>query len=392
MRTMPAADSRERRKNMLVIGDYLPTPDWDGGSLRILHLLKIFQEFSREVTYVPRLAGIPHQGISSQQAVESLKKHGLKIAGGQGSELATQHLHDCGRNYDMVMLCGAFSASEYIQTIRQVAPDAIIIYDTVDLHHIRAFREAKISGNRALLQMALRLKKNELNIAKFADWTLVVTEREKTILEAECPGAKVFVLSNVHPMPNSASAFSQRTDLLFIGAFNHTPNLDAALFLIREIFPLIRKTIPRIKLLVVGSDPPEELQHLQAPDIVVTGHVEDLDFIFKRCRLSIAPLRFGAGIKGKILTSLSYGVPVVASAVAAEGTGLEDGKDFLLAETPAEHCERISRLYCNEALWEQFSKNGKRFIEERFSIGATRTRVSAFLERMNDPQTASRSL
>jgi glycosyltransferase involved in cell wall biosynthesis len=265
--------------------------------------------------------------------------------------------------------------------IKKHAPDAKVFFDTVDLHYLRMEREAQTKADDALKRLAAECKINELAVAQKTQATLVVSPVEKQILRRECPQIRIEVVSNIHEIPTRGGGFSDRRGLLFIGGFDHSPNVDAVLFFVRHIFPLVERTLPDVRFHVLGSNVPEEIGSLANLKILVHGFVPDVGPFFNACRISVAPLRFGAGIKGKINQSHAYGVPVVATSVAVEGMQLEHGQSALVADTPETFAEAIRTLYTNEHLWNRLSQNGIKHVEKYFSYNSAR----AGLERLFNP-------
>ena len=149
-------------------------------------------------------------------------------------------------------------------------------------------------------------------------------------------GKKIAVIPLIREIPGREKSFSDRKDILFVGGFEHRPNVDAMLSFVCDIWPLIKKCLPEIVFYIIGSKPPKEILDLAGEDVIVTGYLPDISSYFHDCRLSVAPLRYGAGLKGKVVTSLSYGLPCVASSVAVEGSGLKPGEDILVADKPEE--------------------------------------------------------
>jgi glycosyltransferase involved in cell wall biosynthesis len=256
--------------------------------------------------------------------------------------------------------------------VRSSAPHTCIIFDTTDLHYLRAFRGAKVTGNLNLLRQALELQRAELAAVRRADATLVVSSVEQEILARECPGARVSIVSNIHPIQGSAGSFGAREGIVFIGAFPHHPNQDAMRYFMAEIYPLVKARHPSVPITIIGSEPPAWLVAAASDTVTVTGHVADLDAYLNRCRLTIAPLRYGAGVKGKVLTSMSYGVPVVASSIAIEGIPAQDRREVLIADEPVGFSNALHELYTDAALWSALSMNGLEMVRENFSAAAAR--------------------
>ena len=146
--------------------------------------------------------------------------------------------------------------------------------------------------------------------------------------------------------------------------------------------PLLKAKLPDVKITIIGSGPPEWLKQAGTGQFIVTDYVSDITPYFNHCRLSIAPLRYGAGVKGKVLLSMGYGVPVVASSIAAEGIPVVNGRDMLIAGTPESFGEAIIELYNNEALWDQMSANGLEIIDRHFSFTAARQALMNLFDRL----------
>ena len=356
--------------SILVIDVWPPTPDRDSASLRIVNLLFILEQMVGKVTF--GVGDPPDWRNAEMWQPSTLLFQDARIELLEGHAAIEAHLRQQGQSYDVVILSRLSMASRYMQAVRQAAPQAAVIFDTTDLHFLRGFRGAKVTGKMNLMKSALLAKRDELALARQADCTLVVSPVEKAILEEECPGIPVHVLSNIHAVYGSRQPFSERSDLIFVGSFPHHPNIDAMAYFYKGICPLLRAKLPNVKITIIGSDPPDWLKQARTDHFVVTNYVPDIASYFNRCRLSIAPLRYGAGVKGKVLLSMGYGVPVVASSIAAEGIPVVNGRDMLIADTPEDFSEAIVELYHDEALWSQMSENGLKIIDQQFSFATAR--------------------
>lgn len=354
----------------------------DGGSLRMFQILKLLRESVTEVACLPRFPNLPHREANMAEACERLRQEGISVPGGDKPVSALEHLR--AQPYQTVLVSGAYAAQALLPQVRKLSPRSSLIYDTVDLHHVRLFREAKLSGNQNQLRQAISLKRDELANVATADLTLVVTERERQSLLQECPNSEVFVLSNIHEPALASPQMAETKTILFLGAFNHTPNLDAVRYLIEEIMPRVWRSDPSIGLEIVGSNPPTQIQELASERVRVPGFVADLHPVFARSRLSVAPLRFGAGVKGKVLQSMAHGVPVVGTSIAAEGIDLKHGENFMLADNPQAFADQILRLNGDREIWQRLSENGLQFIQREYSSAATRVRLRALLQRLEE--------
>ena len=232
----------------------------------------------------------------------------------------------------------------------------------------------------AAAKAAARLKRDEeLALIRKADVTLVVSPTERALLEELLPGARVMVLSTIHELLPMGKPFAEREGLVFIGGFQHPPNADAVLWYAREILPLLRERLPGVRTIIVGSQVPAPIKALAAPDFVIAGYVPDVAPYFNGCRISISPLRYGAGVKGKINLAMSYGLPVVATTASIEGMHLSSGEDVLTADTPTEFADAIVRLYHDRELWEKLAAGGRENIRRYFSRDVARSAITRLI-------------
>lgn len=361
-----AGKDRQASKRILVIDASPLTPERDSGSLRMFHLLQILNQLGMKVTFVT-------DNLQNNHTTEVVQSLGMETPYRPQINNLVKFLKQRSATYDYVILSRLVVAGKYVDLIKKYAPGTKVIFDSVDLHHLRIEREALTKADDNLKRFAAECKQRELAVARKADITLVVSPVEKQILEKECPRIRIEIVSNIHEVQGRCADFSNRHGLLFIGGLFHTPNVDAVLFFTREIFPLVEKTLTDVPFHIIGSKVPDEIARLASSRILVHGFVPDVGPFFKACKVSVAPLRFGAGIKGKINQSQSYGVPVVATSLAVEGMQLEHGKSVLVADTPEKFAEAIVSVYSNEDLWNRLSQNGIKNLEEHFSFRSART-------------------
>ena len=185
---------------------------------------------------------------------------------------------------------------------------------------------------------------------------------------AKCP----WVVRPRHDVPT----FKGRRDIAFLGGFRHNPNLEAVRFFVSEVMPSLRECLKDFKFRVYGSAIPTELYELEAGDVVIEGYVETVDEVFNQCRVFVAPLLSGAGIKGKVLEALACGVPSVLSPLAAEGTGIRDGYEAFIAAKPNEWVSKIKRLYTEPKLWGRMSVASLDLVGEQHSFDRGRTMLA----------------
>jgi glycosyltransferase involved in cell wall biosynthesis len=281
--------------------------------------------------------------------------------------------------FDLIILSRAETAAKVLPACRAYAPSTPIVFDTVDLHFVRRQREAKLTGDKTTHEVAGETQLMELRLAEECDAVLVVSPDEKEILAEKLPGQRIEIVSNIHEIQASILPYDTRRDFLFIGGFEHTPNVDAMLWFVSRIMPLIRKQLPDTKFHIIGSKMPEAVRALECEDVVAHGYVENVDSFFESCLLSVAPLRWGAGVKGKINQSMSFGVPVVSTTVGVEGMHLTHGENVLVADAASNFADEVVRLHHDAQLWERLSKNGIKNVEEYFSLAAARRSLEELL-------------
>jgi glycosyltransferase involved in cell wall biosynthesis len=294
-----------------------------------------------------------------------------------------KYLEKKGPEFSYVILSRPEQAYKYISLMRAHAINSKIIYDTVDLHWVRYERGYKTTGQDEFLHQTNFFKPIELLCASCSDMVITVTPEEKEILLRENSRLKVEIIPNVHNVSSrDIRPFHQREDLMFIGSYKHAPNEDAVLYFADEIFPLVKKALPEVRFLVVGSDPTAALLKRRSKDIIVTGYVKDVKPYFEDCRVFVTPLRYGAGMKGKIGQSMAYGLPVVTTGIGAEGIGLEDGTSALIADDPKSFAEAIIRLYTDEGLWKRYSEKAFEVVQSNYTDEAIGKRIANILNSL----------
>jgi glycosyltransferase involved in cell wall biosynthesis len=357
---------RSVRRRAFVVDVYMLTPDKESGSLRMLNLFAILRELGFKVTFAAANLEAP------EPYVTDLQKQGVEVLYRPYITSIDQHLRAHGDDYELVILSRADAAAQVIASARRFCRNARIVYDTVDLHFLREMRLAELTGNRTARAVAEGRKRQELDLIAQADTTLVVSTVERDLLAREAPVADVRVVSNIHRVYGNRRPFAERRDLFFIGAFAHPPNTDAVLWFCREIFPRVLEQEPEMCFSVIGADPPAPIVALASDRVRILGYVPDVTAFFDGCRLSVAPLRYGAGVKGKINQSLAYGLPVVATTPAVEGMFLKHGESVLVADEPQAFADQVLRLYRDPVLWEHLSSGGLAVMETHFGFASAR--------------------
>ncbi|APF18254.1 Glycosyltransferase, GT2 family [Caldithrix abyssi DSM 13497] len=395
---VPFASQRNVKFRILVADPFLPLWDKASGSLRLFNYLKILKKQGNHITFIARVG-----------STDPKYKHTLQQLGIEVYENDERALNFAGfvvnrklpeipyktifkeRRFDVAILSFWHAAFYYMELIREMSPTTKVIVDTVDIHFVREFREAKLKKDKRLESEAKRKKQQELAVYRKADRLWVVTEEDRKHIEKYVGNMPIDIVPNIHEPVVVEKAFDQTRDLLFVGNFSHPPNIDAVTYFASKIFPEIKKTLNDVKFYVVGNNPPPEIKALQSEDVIVTGYVADLDPYLIKARISVSPLRYGAGMKGKIGQALSYGLPVITTSIGAEGMNLVHGEHVLIADDPEKFAEETIRLYRDRGLWKKLSRSGKQYVEQKWGPASVENKLRKIITatsagRRNNPK------
>lgn len=375
-----SADRRLAR-HVLVVDAVTPAPDQDSGSVDMVNLIRILTSLGWRVHFIPQ-TNYAHFG----RYTDELQELGVECVYFPPYRTLEHYLEENGDLFDTVFVCRERIARNVMPVIAKKLPKAKRVFYTVDLHYLRSERQAELTKDPRIAGEAQKTKDSELALMRQSDLTILLSEVEKDIIAAELPGARTAIVPLIRDIPGRRSGFRARSNVVFIGSFNHPPNVDAVEWLVKEIWPLVRQRKVNARLRICGSNMPDAVRKLcaQETDIEAVGFVADLGEVFDHCRLSVAPLRFGAGLKGKLATSFGYGVPCVATRVAIEGMS-EDGLEpcRLQGETAEELADLIAHYYRSEQDWERASRASLAYVEQQFSFNVVRETVSKIMKDLH---------
>ncbi|MGZ8157385.1 MAG: glycosyltransferase, partial [Methylobacter sp.] len=352
------AKDRMAKRRVLVLDACTPTPNQDAGSIVTFNMLLLLREMDFQVTFIPE-----HNLLYLPEYTPALQSAGIEVLYAPYITSVEQHLNEFGERYDLVLVFRAEVLENNIKLIRRECPQAKVLFHTVDLHFLRMTREATLLNDSEKMMEAKQMKQREFAALCLSDASIVVSTAELELLRSELPSIQIYVFPLIMDVRGTSKAFSDRKDIIFVGGYQHLPNVDAVQYFVAEIMPLLRTRLPGVCFNVVGSKPPVEIQALASDDVIVLGFVDDLNPLLDKMRISVAPLRFGAGIKGKIGSAMSVGLPVVATPLAAEGMSLTNDENILVADGAEAFADTIAKLYKDEALWNRISHNGLEFTE-----------------------------
>jgi O-antigen biosynthesis protein len=363
-----------RRGRVLVVDAMTPEPSRDSGSLRLCAILRLLDEQGWSTAF------LPDDGRASPAEIDALGALGCEVLSKPWVADLPRWLREHGSELHAVILCRHTVAGQYAGLVRRHAPQAKLIFDTVDLHFLRERRAAELGGSAVMARQAEAARRSELALIEQADVSLVVSPHEQSLLARLLPQARVELLSNIHKVHGCRQPYAGRGDLVFIGGYGHPPNSDAVRWIAGEILPKLREALPDIRVHVLGDMPDTVRHELATPGLEFHGRVAELAPWLDRCLATLAPLRFGAGVKGKINMSMSHGVPVIATTIAVEGMQLADGVNVLVADDAAAFVEAVRRLQRDETLWQKLSVRGLDNVQQHFSAAA----AAAALHRVLD--------
>ena len=374
-------EGRDARETVIFVDGPALTPDRDAGSVTASNFLDIFRARGAEVWFFADVARRFDPKYSAALARRGI--HSACLPDYPDLETLLSEIAATGRQRVTVVLTRVHSGGRYLEIVRRMLPRAKIIFNTVDLHGLREAREARQSGNAADAFRAQATFARETGVVRNADATIVLSALEKAELDRSLAYADIRLIPMINEAHRSDVGFDGRQDILFVGSFLHAPNIDAVEHFVARIWPIVQAKLPSATFRIIGEAFPDWLRAKLPPGVEVAGFVPDLAEAMDRALLSVAPLRFGAGIKGKIGTSLSHGVPCVASPAAVEGMDLRDGTEVLVAGDPAQFARAVTELCTDRALWQKLSDGGFAAFEARYSRDAVGTLLNRLLDDLH---------
>ncbi|MCI0416656.1 glycosyltransferase, partial [bacterium] len=387
---LKSASIQNSNPRILVVDHYLPVFDRNSGNHRAYQMMRLVRQADHPLTFVAR------NGEYQNRYKQELQNLGIETyatdqkhfdSNGYTPSSPPIHWDDLLKqgDYRLAILSRYQNAEIYLPLIRAHSPKTKIVLDTVDVHFLREQRKANLYGTTYLQVHALQIRESELAVCHKADALIAVTEEDASVLRQELGTEKpVWVIPNIHPIEKAPIPFQHRNGLVFVGNFVHPPNSDAMFYFFGQILPLILKELPDIYLYIVGGNSIPLLQSLRSERVIVTGYVPSTRPFLDRSRLSINPLRYGAGMKGKIGEAMAHGLPVVSTTIGAEGFNFQAGTEALIADSAQDFALAVIQGYTDEHLWNKLSENGLHMIEERYSPDAVFPAVRSLLN-WNEP-------
>lgn len=358
-------DRSKQKKNILVFDYGVPQYDKDAGSRTTFNYLKLFVKMGFNVKF------LDDKYSRCEPYTSVLENMGIEVFYGSWYyENLENWLEDNGRYLDYVYINRPHIAEKYIDMVKKHTRSKIFYYGH-DLHYLREYRQYQLTKKHQFLVSSEKQKEIEFEIIRKAD---VIYYPSCTEIEELKPHFSNKTLRAIpayifdEPQTEMNFNWAERKDLIFVGGFLHQPNVDGAVWFVKSVLPSILKAYPELKVYLVGSNPPPEIKALNSKNVVATGYVtdEELEKMYQKGRVVIVPLRFGAGVKGKVVEALYHRMPVVTTSIGAEGLPDIEGKMFL-SDDAKDFAETIIRVYDNVSLLDETSQKLKNYIRNYFS-------------------------
>ena len=366
-------------KNVLIIDEIIPEFNKDSGSRRLTEIIKLLLKNKVSVFLVADLKQYKYKS----DYIQKFKDLGVNVyqpSIDQKGQLVTKEdfIKLITPKIDVAWLHRPTIFSKFQSLVKTANPNVKLVFDMVDFHYVRLLREYELNKDEALKAEAEKFLKIELENCKNADVVIAISTTDKELLKQHFnTDEKVVLISNIHQhidKSDNFNSFENRKDLLFVGSFRHDPNSDAVKYLKEDIMPLVWKDIPDLKVNIIGSYITEDIEALASDKFKLLGFVDDLNAVINTTKLFVAPLRFGAGIKGKIGQSLEHSLPLVTTNVGAEGFDFGEQTNVMIANTTNDLADKIINLYTNKADWDLASNSCKAILKP-FSINTTEAQV-----------------
>jgi len=359
--------SKNRGYNrILVIDIIVPNIDKHAGSRCTFMYLNVFKEIGLQVTFLPDnlKKSEPYTSILQQKGIEVLYGNWFK------KNLINWLITNL-KYFKFVYLQRPNIAKKYYNLIRKHFSGKIF-YFAHDLHYLRLFRQYNITHNKKKLKESKIYEKLEMEIFSKVDVIHVVGNFEYQILKEKfnkkiIRNIPIYIYDKL--LSNVEKDFSKRKDLIFVGGFEHSPNKDAALWFAKNVYPKIVDKFQDIIWHIVGTNIPGNIKILNTKNIKIEGFLSDKDLysLYQKCRIAIAPLRYGAGVKGKIVEAAYNQIPIVTTSIGGEGLDNFSGA-FIMEDDAEKMSEIIIKLYLDYSKLKQMSDSGKKLIEKYFSF------------------------
>ncbi|MCP9889363.1 glycosyltransferase [Cyanobium sp. ATX 6A2] len=361
---------------ILFIDYATPREDRDAGSYAALREIELVQSLGYKVTFLPQ--NLENLG----EYTEELQRKGVEVITTPFYLSLAAFIAERGKEFDAAYITRYYVAADTVSLIREHSPKTRLILNNADLHFLRELRAALSENDEARMEIMRDIREQELAMMRSVDLVLSYNEVEHVVIISHTDGeVKVMTCPWVVEIPADVTPLEDRTGLSFLGSFQHHPNNEGVAWFCREVMPQLEAQ--ELKLSIYGSGMGDDITGLASNWIDPVGFIADVADAYQRHRVFVAPLLSGAGMKGKVVNALAYGIPTVLSPTAAEGIGLRHGHDCLIAKNSEEWVEAITRLSHDDDLWSAISSAARSYAASQFSFSAGREKMKAALESVD---------
>lgn len=361
------------KERILIIAPSVPLFDRNAGELRLFDIVEILAKSWDVLFFTNRIK----QGktLKEERYINMLGEFGVSVR--FAGECSIREVLK-GENFKATILEKYFVAEYYLPRIRILQPSCPIVIDTVDVHYSRLFLKYDLTQKSVDFLNAEETRRRELSIYRKADVVITVTDEDSDILERDCHGLTLRCIPTIHDVKVS-NRVPEKNALVFVGGFNHDPNIDAMLYFCNEVLPILKRYIQRIKLTIVGSNPPEKITSLANDHVIVTGYVPSITPYLHASYVSVSPLRYGGGMKGKIGEAMAHGVPVVTTSIGAQGMGLINRDNSMIADSPEAFAIAIVELIENEELYSTVREKALKHVIDNYTKHKVEKRIASLM-------------
>lgn len=371
----------ESQLKVLFVGAVWPEPNSSAGGTRLMQLLHFFLKSNFQVYYCSGASDSPYmEDIASLGIITFPVKLNCDSFNEQVAEIEP----------NVVVFDRFMMEEQYGWRVDESSPSALKIIETIDLHCLRLARKEQVKKGGGLQEILLEstVAKREVAAILRSDLSLMISTAEMSVLK-ECfsvPESLLYYLPfevDLSKLDHSIP-FAEKVDFVSIGNFKHEPNWDSVLHLKKVIFPLIRKKLPKAKMLIYGAYPDQKAFNLtnKSEGFHVFGRAETAKEVISRARVCLAPLRFGAGIKGKLIDSMLYGTPNVTTSIGSEGMRGEFPWSGVVADNDEEFVEAAVKLYSDEIAWKTAVTNGENILKGCFSVEDSHRKLESLIREL----------
>lgn len=354
----------DSNKTLLIIGIVWPEPKSSAAGGRMMQLIELFKQSGYRIAFA---SAAQESEFSFPLQHIDVENKNILLNDDSFDDFVSQ------LNPDIVLFDRFMIEEQFGWRVSRSCPNTLKILDTEDFHSLRLARQKAFKENREfdISNLFSDLAKRELASILRCDISLMVSKFEINLLieQFKIDESLLYYLPIFAEKDSEQVPFEQREDFIFIGNFLHEPNWNSVLYLKETIWPIINKQLPDVKLKIYGAYPSQKVLQLHNPktNFFIEGRAENAFKVISNARVMLAPLRFGAGIKGKLLEAMQFGTPSITTSIGAESMHDELPWNGFVEDNPQEFANKAVQLYNDKNLWNKCQGNGFEILKNKFS-------------------------